>query len=239
MTVSRQHAIIYFDPKVEQWFLRVSGRNGAKIDNTPLKPGASKALKSGEVMEIGGVEMMFVLPTEISPLYIHPNYLQRAGIPPSSLPSPLRRASQLSGTTAAPEVSSQTKSETDPGVIQGHQQSIAPAPADYQRPGTPPSTRRRTAAAPSSQVTTPRAPGLSGSLLSPYDIDLSKDENKHIKPQFSYAQMITQAILNTADEKLNLNGIYTYITSNYAYYRHQPAAGWQVSYIYYTPCTIR
>lgn len=60
-------------------------------------------------------------------------------------------------------------------------------------------------------------------------MDLSLEENKAIKPQYSYAQMITQAILSTADEKLNLNGIYTYIMSNYAYYRHQQPSGWQVS----------
>jgi hypothetical protein len=60
-------------------------------------------------------------------------------------------------------------------------------------------------------------------------VDLSQDENQHIKPQYSYAQMITQAILNAPDGKLNLNGIYNYIMNTYAYYRHQQAAGWQVS----------
>jgi hypothetical protein len=62
-------------------------------------------------------------------------------------------------------------------------------------------------------------------------VDLSQDENQHIKPQYSYAQMITQAILNAPDGKLNLNGIYNYIMNTYAYYRHQQAAGWQVSLI--------
>ena len=61
------------------------------------------------------------------------------------------------------------------------------------------------------------------------DVDLSLDENQHIKPQFSYAQMITQAIISTPEEKLNLNGIYNFIMSNYSYYRHQPAPGWQNS----------
>ena len=60
------------------------------------------------------------------------------------------------------------------------------------------------------------------------ETDLSQDENRHIKPQYSYAQMITQAILNTSDGKLNLNGIYNFITANYSYYKHQQAAGWQV-----------
>lgn len=61
------------------------------------------------------------------------------------------------------------------------------------------------------------------------DIDLSLDCNQHIKPSYSYAQMISQAILDTEDEKLNLNGIYNYIMDKYAYYRHQLGGGWQVS----------
>jgi hypothetical protein len=61
------------------------------------------------------------------------------------------------------------------------------------------------------------------------DVDLSLDSNQHIKPSYSYAQMISQAILDTEEEKLNLNGIYTYIMDKYAYYRHQLGGGWQVS----------
>jgi hypothetical protein len=61
-------------------------------------------------------------------------------------------------------------------------------------------------------------------------LDLSQDDNQHIKPQYSYAQMITQAILNAPEGKLNLNGIYKFIMNKYSYYRHQQAAGWQVSF---------
>lgn len=67
------------------------------------------------------------------------------------------------------------------------------------------------------------------------DIDLSLDENRHIKPQYSYAQMITQAILNTEDEKLNLNGIYNFIMDRYSYYRYQTASGWQVCLMVFSP----
>lgn len=70
-------------------------------------------------------------------------------------------------------------------------------------------------------------------LLNNGEVDLSLDENKHIKPSYSYAQMITQAIVSQKEQKLNLNNIYRYITDHYAYYRNQPAAGWQVSFEYY------
>ncbi|OAR00366.1 hypothetical protein LLEC1_00308 [Akanthomyces lecanii] len=188
--ISRAHAAIVFDSKDEKWLLQVKGRNGAKVDGQPLKPRVSHPLTSGEVIEIGNVEMMFVLPSEISPLHVHPTFLQRCGLPVDA------RASR-------------------------RQTNIAPAPADYKRPGTPPSTRRIDFKSPA--VSTPAV------IIGASGVDLSLDDNQHIKPQYSYAQMITQAIMNAQDEKLNLNGIYTYIMDTYSYYRHQQAAGWQNS----------
>jgi hypothetical protein len=136
---------------------------------------------------------MFVLPSEISPLHVHQSFLERCGLPANT---PARPGSR-------------------------RQTAIAPTPAYYKRPGTPPSVQRR-GDLKSPAVSTPAVMvGASG-------VDLSLDENQHIKPQYSYAQMITQAILNIPDGKLNLNGIYTYIMNTYSYYRHQQAAGWQV-----------
>ncbi|KAJ2065337.1 hypothetical protein GGI17_000389 [Coemansia sp. S146] len=48
------------------------------------------------------------------------------------------------------------------------------------------------------------------------------------KPVYSYASLIAQAINQTRDKKVTLNGIYTYITANYPYYRHTQN-GWQNS----------
>ncbi|KAM3553531.1 hypothetical protein ARSEF4850_006876 [Beauveria asiatica] len=188
--VSRAHAAIVFDSKDEKWLLQVKGRNGARIDGQSLKPRVSHPLTSGEVIEIGNVEMMFVLPSEISPLHVHPSFLQRCGLP-DDIPSSCRPP------------------------------AIAPAPVNYKRPGTPPSTRRIDIKSPA--VSTPAV------IIGTSGVDLSLDDNQHIKPQYSYAQMITQAILNAPDEKLNLNGIYTYIMDTYSYYRNQQAAGWQNS----------
>lgn len=196
-TVSREHATISFDSKDEKWLLLVKGRNGAKVDGEPFKPPAAHSLTSGQVVEIGNVEMIFVLPSEISPLHVHPAFLERCGLSPQATHAPASRRQPL----------------------------IAPAPPDYRRPGTPPSSLRRGAAlgAKSPAVSTPAV------IMGTNGVDLSHDDNQHIKPQFSYAQMITQAILNAPDGKLNLNGIYTFIMNSYAYYRHQQAAGWQVS----------
>ncbi|KAI0202165.1 fork head domain-containing protein [Astrocystis sublimbata] len=216
---SRQTARIYFHPEIGKWFLQAKGRNGLRVDDEILrKSDEPHCLGSGEVIEIGGLEMMFVLPAG-SRVRIHPRYLEQAGITPPSSDSrtalpPLPSSDQLSSQPARANVSSRGQGS--------QQQPIAPAPPDYKRPGTPPSARSRV---PASQAKTPAHNPVS----SQDDIDLTKDENKHIKPAYSYAQLITQAIIRASGEKLNLAGIYSYITDNYAYYRHQPSAGWQNS----------
>lgn len=220
---SRQTAVIYFDSEAGRWFLQVKGRNGLKIDNGPLKREDSPhPLTSGEVIEAGGIEMMFVLPENISSLRIHPMYLERAGLKPQRS-SPARETRTALPGLPSSELSSHHRPPSSRG---GHfQQPIAPAPPDYKRPGTPPSAKSR---ATTINNKSPAYGASSAFVPNQNDIDLSKDENKHIKPHFSYAQMITQAIMATEEHKLNLAAIYQYITNNYAYYRYQPPSGWQV-----------
>ncbi|KAL7626932.1 transcription factor [Parahypoxylon ruwenzoriense] len=228
-TFSRQTAVIYYDSDPGRWFIQAKGRNGLKIDNVPLKKSDDPhPLSSGEVIEIGGIEMMFVLPGSLGPLRIHPMYLEQAGIkPPRS--SPVRETGRTALPTAPSADHSSSQSAARPSSSsrgQLFQQPIAPAPPDYRRPGTPPSAKSRPT---TSQQKTPAHSSSGTMIMNQSDVDLSKDENKHIKPHFSYAQMITQAILSTTEEKLNLAGIYQYIMKHYAYYRHQPPSGWQNS----------
>lgn len=216
--ISRDHAQIYFNSNEAKWCLRVKGRNALKVNGSPWKQNDVGALNSGDVIEVGGVEMMFVLPTELSPLQISRQYLERAGLVPPAAPD--------TGRPARHPLPSGDHSS--PGK-RGLQRSLAPAPPDYKRPGTPPSVRARI---PIPHHKSPRVdhPPVGGPLLmSNSDVDLSLDENRNMKPQYSYAQMITQAIMSTPEEKLNLAGIYNFITSRYAYYRHQQPNGWQVS----------
>ena len=217
--ISRQHATIYFNREEEKWWLKVKGRNALKVDGAPWKSGQSGPLTSGEVIEVGGIEMMFVLPIDLSPLHIKDLYLRRAGIlkPEPAPPSGRQPRHPL------PSGDEHPSSPQGKGVRSGLQKPLAPAPPDYKRPGTPPSARAR-------GVALHRSPFVEGAvMMSTSDVDLSLDENRHIKPQYSYAQMITQAIINTQEEKLNLSGIYNFIMNHYSYYKYQPASGWQVS----------
>lgn len=227
--ISRQHASVYFNREEETWWLRAKGRNSLKVDGAAWTAGQEGPLRSGEVIEIGGVEMMFVLPINLSPLHIHDQYLRRAGVvkeeESSAAPQPTRHPLPSVGDVPPPQLTSPA-SKSSRG--QAGPKPLAPAPPDYKRPGTPPSHRRAVAAQRTPHVEQQQLPGPV--MMNNSDVDLSLDENSHIKPQFSYAQMITQAIMHTPDEKLNLNGIYNFIMSRYSYYKHQPASGWQVSY---------
>ncbi|KXJ94600.1 fork head domain-domain-containing protein [Microdochium bolleyi] len=241
--VSRQTAIIFFDSDAERWFLQVKGRNGVKVDNVSLRcEDEPHALNSGEVIEVGGLEMMFVMPTNIVPIRVNSMYLERlTEKKPLTQQSPLLSSSATThndNRTALPSTvptlqfpSSSSSAHAPARPLSSREQAasfpqaIAPAPPDYKRVGTPPSSKR---AAASSAFRTP-AHNSTSMIMNQSDVDLSKDENKHIKPHFSYAQMITQAIMGTEEHKLNLAGIYQYITSKYAYYRAQPAGGWQNS----------
>lgn len=215
--VSRSHAEISFDSNSEKWNVLVHGRNGIKVNGFPLRRGESKELSSGQILEIGAVEMMFVMPNENEPLVVHKKFLQRAGLiledPEKTDEEDIEDPSSGMGSSA----------------IRGHRGTpgglpIAPAPHDYRRPGTPSSVRSRV------NYTTGKSPYVGGTIvMNAEDIDLSIDENRHIKPTFSYAQLITQAILNGPEEKSTLAGIYRYITDRFAYYRFQPAGGWQVN----------
>ncbi|KAI1824797.1 fork head domain-containing protein [Xylaria intraflava] len=240
-TFSRQTAVIYFHSDLGKWFIQAKGRNGVRVDDELVrKSDPPHCLGSGEVIEIGGLEMMFVLPANFGRVRINPKYLEQAGLLPHStdsrtalppLPSSDQPSSQsVRGSALARAQNNQQRQkqqELEPQLKEEQEQEqekqpVAPTPPDYKRTGTPLPTKGRISA---SQAKTP----AHNAANNQDDIDLSKDENKHIKPHYSYAQLITQAIISGQGEKLNLAGIYSYITENYAYYRHQPVAGWQNS----------
>lgn len=212
--VSRQHAEIRYngEEKLQGWFLIVNGRNGAKLNGTHINRGRSAKLNSGSVIEIAGLEMLFILPEGDDKLVIHPPYLRRAGL--------------IAG---APDDQDQIDFEAGHDGQRsslppqhGHPQ-LAPAPPDYRRPDTP--VRQRGRGPPSS---TPRGNALT--FVDSENADYSLEANSHMKPGFTYSQLISQAILSTGNQKATLATIYDYVKDKYAFYRRPGTEkGWQNS----------
>lgn len=209
--VSRQHATIeYTQNGPSNWQIIVQGRNGVKIDEFMLKRGTKKDLTSGMVLDIGGTQMMWVTPDEEPS--VHPNIINKSREEQSNL----REARQQLPSLAGRLTSSQGYTNA-----YGQGPALAPAPSDYNRHDSPGNTRGGNPK---------NSPVFRGgmSIESTEDIDYSLDSNRELKPPYSYATMIAQAILSAEDEKLTLNLIYQWIMEKYAFYRHSNS-GWQVS----------
>jgi forkhead protein FKH len=220
--VSRQHATIEYDSTEAggSWQIRVNGRNGVKLDELLLKRGSRAMLASGNVLEIGGTQMMFVLPgqePQIHQMFLHRAQLmaheQEDGIP-NNEQTYLESFSNAKSSSQQLPASNVTSSAPVP---------LAPAPPDYRRLSTPSSPRD------AGSKRAKQSPAYNRGLLleTTENIDWSLDSSKDLKPPFSYATMIGQAILASDEEKLTLNMIYQWIQEKYAFYRHS-TAGWQV-----------
>lgn len=216
--ISRQHAEIYFDSDREDWLIIVNGRNPIKVDQTSVHRGSKLRLRCGSVIGIGHVQMLFILPDQ--PLLINSFFLQKAGL---IAPSDDKSADE----NHTPEATVSGRSYPAGANGPSYPTPIAPAPPDYRRGSTP--VQRRGPF----YSTTPggNSFGANTMIMATTDqLDLSLDEHCLIKPTYSYAQLISQAILETEEKCTTLSKIYEHIMKNYAYYRKKDKlSNWQVS----------
>jgi hypothetical protein len=75
--ISRLHAQISWEHESQQWKIIALGRNSIWLNTLLVPKGNTRTLVNGDVIQVAGIEMMFVLP-EVDPPRIHPEYLQRA-----------------------------------------------------------------------------------------------------------------------------------------------------------------
>ena len=224
--VSRLHAKVHYVSSEERWHIAVYGRNALRINDQIVKKSQAQPLKSGDVIEIGGTEMIFIsadVEAEVDDKYI------------SRMDPANKMEEQLHG---HPMPKSESRSHYEapahisPYAPQGQQEAASISPEKYEvRPSTPIksiiSAPYLTQTAPA--TTPPPQIDHNASLESSEHMDYSTDAVKHIKPPMSYATLISQAILSHPEEKLSLNGIYEWIKTNFSYYRHIEQ-GWQVSF---------
>ena len=218
--VSRHHASVFYDadyPEGGGWHVRVNGRNGVKVNMNLLKRGGTQQLRSGDILEIAGTQMMFVTPNE--KVVINPFFVERAKE---------RATGEELNTTHHGQPDQALK--PPPGYVFSNgngRQPLAPAPP---RATTPPLSQKgpvRQQGVFDSRP--PQSPMYNRGMMmeSTSEIDYSRDAAKDLKPPFSYATMIAQAIFSSEEEKLTLNNIYGWIADKYAFYR-QSNSGWQV-----------
>ena len=285
--VSRQHAVISYDTNGEHnWQLHVLGRNGVKVDDEMFRKDSSTTLCSGSVIDIGGVQMMFVLPDR-TPVIASP-ILRRAClqqyIVDEEQPLVLPPAAASAAATATTADAAFEPASAIARMAAAAASSSPPPPArDPPRSGS-------AAPAGPSQALALDAPlghghghghrhghgggggggggggdgggggggdggdggggsgGASASTASnsqrgvllelTEDMDYSQDIMKDVKPPYSYALLIAQAILSSDSEQLTLSSIYQFIMDKYAFYRHSNM-GWQVSVAKHTASRIK
>ncbi|KAH3663703.1 hypothetical protein OGAPHI_005104 [Ogataea philodendri] len=191
--VSRKHASISYNLEERRWELVILGRNGLKIDaqriNSTSNGSGPVFLNSGNIVDIGGTQMMFILPDAVPVISNH--FL-------TNLKNKRPKADVFSNSSAA-IYSADVYANNNVKGFQIYEKSSASNDLSSH-----------------------------GSVMKGSDQDYSKDDAKDLKPPYSYATMITQAILSNQQGILSLSEIYDWIASHYAYYRHSKQ-GWQNS----------
>ena len=241
--VSRKHAAIRFNLESGSWELQIFGRNGAKVNFRRIPTGPDSpptVLQSGCIVDIGGVQMIFILPEQETVIsdyclnHLMPKLLSTYGTNGNN--NPLLR-NIIEGSTYLREQRLQeearlqrldhlhtplSSSDVNP-IGDPHGDTIMMEEEDddqnYTRGGIRPNTYTSSS---TNAITNNNVPHIENPS------DLSLDENRYIKPPQSYASMITQAILSTPEGSISLADIYKFISDNYAFYRFSQMA-WQNS----------
>ncbi|GKZ18845.1 transcription factor [Aspergillus brasiliensis] len=219
--VSRLHAEIFYDGEdTASWHIRVNGRNGVRLNSAILKRGTDAILSCGDIIEIANTQMMFVTPGDKA--NIHPSFVERA----QRLANGEEDVATWDASQHAHPQPPSTTAASDAAPATTGAPSLAPAPQFLKRQVTPPPRSPDTVGA----RTAKQSPLYNRGMMmeSTEEIDYSKDAAKDLKPPYSYATLIAQAIFSSEEEKLTLNSIYNWIMDKYAFYRHSQS-GWQNS----------
>jgi hypothetical protein len=236
------------------WDLVIYGRNGAKVDKALVREGKTQELQSGNIIEVGGVQMMFVLP-DCRPK-IASGFRKRVGQPiipevmaatinPGAVDAFHRVLTTDASTVVVPTEFTRNQAyhsigETREQPSQQSKQSKQPKQEKQQQTSQQPldqiSCRTNTefpdqfSSVVSKQLFSKGLAHLkeTTNAMQFHNQDLSKEEFKATKPPYSYATIISQAIFSNPDQALSLSEIYEWIMEHYAYYRFSKT-GWQNS----------
>ena len=211
--VSRKHASIEYNLQTRVWELIVHGRNGVRIDGSYLKENSRQQLSSGNVIEVSGVQMMFVLPE--TDIYVMPKFMNGSS---ETMVNAYENENEQHLEQSSPQMANFY--DNNPEYTPGKRAKMSPMAsevwADEEKSGV--WVRGGHKSNSSDEV----------NAVFVANEQLAFDSARDIKPPYSYATMIGQAILSSPEKKLTLASIYQWISEHYAYYRHSKS-GWQNS----------
>ncbi|KAL1919303.1 uncharacterized protein VTP21DRAFT_1996 [Calcarisporiella thermophila] len=215
--ISRQHARLFYNFTTQRFELTVFGKNGAFVNEQFVEKGVTVPLENKTKIQIGEVTFVFKLP---------PPVLPESQVKTSSHSTEIshrkgnKSSAHVDTATDAPKYSRQPIQS--PTATRALQNIVATTAAATNIPSA---VTTNTAAKPTGSPTpvTPRAvtPTPSSNVSTPVT-------DRFAKPPLSYSSLIAQAINSTPNKKITLNGIYTYISTNYPYYQ-MSNSGWQNS----------
>lgn len=220
--VSRKHATITFNTNLGIWELHVVGRNGAKVNFHRIASGTGSEavpLSSGTILDIGGTQMMFILPE------------QGPFLDPTALTQLIPKLSEAyASTTINPLLQELIKGSQQKFAVKAFKMYNNFDTGSYASNDDSNFYDSNSGQQFHNQSILYNSNVIDPNFSVPHDLstDLSRDDTRNIKPPHSYATMITQAILSTAEGELSLSDIYKYISTNYSFYRHTKS-GWQNS----------
>ncbi|CAG8444210.1 7510_t:CDS:2 [Funneliformis caledonium] len=204
--ISRQHARLYYNFQEQRFELEIFGKNGAYINEQFCERGFKVPLENRTDNEDGTSTA-----TEHDTYHMTSNTTYQEATTKESLVECGQSYSNGYSTTASQESSygyaniNSKVNLLDSGI------------------GSSNSSQRSGSSSSSTQ-------GDASEQQSPVGekIDISKYQSRQIKPPFSYASLIAQAIQSAPSKRMTLNAIYNWITTQYPYYKIAQN-GWQNS----------
>ncbi|GES94562.1 fork head domain-domain-containing protein [Rhizophagus clarus] len=218
--ISRQHARLYYNFQEQRFELMIFGKNGAYINESFCEKGVTVPLENRTKIQIGEVVFLFLLPK-----------MDDEVVTSTTVENDTYN---ITSNTAYQEATfdHDSPSENGQNYSNGY---ITTTSQEYSHGYGTNKVNLLDSGIGSSNVSQRSGSTSSSSTQEDLNehhtiekIDTSKYQSRQIKPPFSYASLIAQAIQSAPSKRMTLNAIYNWITTQYPYYKIAQN-GWQNS----------